>query len=52
MADATGKAKWRTSGVTFDRRIKLELHSAGIIYDNCPLAYREQDHALDPMFAS
>jgi hypothetical protein len=46
MADATGEAKEPPLRVTFDRRVKLEFHSARITSDAGLLAYRELDDAL------
>jgi DDE family transposase len=46
MVDATGEAKEPPLRVTFDRRIKLELHGARITSDGGLLAYRELDDAL------
>jgi hypothetical protein len=44
---ATGEAKELPLRPTFDRRIKLEFHSAKITSDGGLLAYRELDGALE-----
>src|SRR3712207_4006550 len=46
MAEATGEAKEPPLRVTFDRRLKLEFHSARTTSDAGLLAYRELDDAL------
>ena len=46
MADATGEAKEPPLRVAFDRRLKLELHGAGIPSDGGLLAYHELNDAV------
>jgi Transposase DDE domain group 1 len=47
VGSATGEAKELPLRPVFDRRIKLEFHSAKITSDGGLLAYRELDGALE-----
>ena len=46
MGCATGEAREPPLRVTFDRRLKLEVHGARITADGGLLAYRALDDAL------
>jgi hypothetical protein len=46
MDEATGEAEGSGLRVAFDRRLKLEVHGAGVTSDAGLLAFRELDDAL------